>query len=269
MELIRPLTTPYHHESDDLVERFNRTLLMMLAMFAGENRDDWDDLLPAVMMAYRSSVHESIGFSPCRLMFREECTLPMDVGLPLQEPDLLDPITSPYAVWVCDAWEVVYDQVHIYSRQAVQRQKRLYDRRAVRRMFAVGDWVLRYYSPAKKYKLDSAWVGPYIVVSWQVGRSGFSVIRIHPLSLYIAKHLMKIPRPSGLVPWMEAARPKGVPTIPVLGASTMGRTSQGSPSVAVLPPNELAVLADVDSMKSARLFSGSRSDRPDASERDV
>ena len=25
-----------------------------------------------------------------------------------------------------------------------------YDRRAVRQMFAVGDWVLRYYSPAKK-----------------------------------------------------------------------------------------------------------------------
>ena len=52
-------TTPYHPASDGLVEWFNRTLLMMLAMFAGENRDDWDDLLPAVMMAYRSSVHES------------------------------------------------------------------------------------------------------------------------------------------------------------------------------------------------------------------
>ena len=72
--------TLYHPESDGLVERFNRTLLMMLAMFAGENRDDWDDLLPTVMMAYRSSVHESTGFSPYMLMFGEECTLPMDVG---------------------------------------------------------------------------------------------------------------------------------------------------------------------------------------------
>ena len=58
-------------ESDGMVERFNRTLLMMLAMFAGKNRDDWDDLLPAVMMAYRSSVHESTGFSPNKL-FGEE-----------------------------------------------------------------------------------------------------------------------------------------------------------------------------------------------------
>ena len=80
-------TTPYHPESDGLVECFNRTLLMMLAMFAGNNKDDWDDLLPAVMMAYRSSVHESTGFSPYQLMFGEECTLPMDIGLPRQQPD--------------------------------------------------------------------------------------------------------------------------------------------------------------------------------------
>ena len=60
--------TQYHPASDVLVERFNRTLLMMLAMFTGEHRDDWDDLLPGVMMAYRSSVHVSAGFSPYQLI---------------------------------------------------------------------------------------------------------------------------------------------------------------------------------------------------------
>ena len=75
---------------------------MMLAMFAGKNREDWDDLLPAVMMAYQSSVHESTGFSPCRPMFGEECTLPMDIGLPKQQPDSPESITSPYAIWVRD-----------------------------------------------------------------------------------------------------------------------------------------------------------------------
>ena len=105
-------TTLYHTASDGLVERFNRTLLMMLAMFAGENRDDWDDILPAVMTAYRSSVHESTGLSPYRLMFGEECTLPMNVGLPRWDQDLPDPIKNPYALWVRDALEVAYDQVH-------------------------------------------------------------------------------------------------------------------------------------------------------------
>ena len=108
-------TTPYHPQNDGLVERFNRTLLMMLAMFASKNREDWDDLLPAVMMAYRSSVHESTGFSPYRLMFGEECTLPMDIGLPKQQSDLPD--SSPYAVWVRDALEVAYEQVRRHSGQ--------------------------------------------------------------------------------------------------------------------------------------------------------
>ena len=117
------------------------------------------------MIGYHSSIHKSTGFSPYRLMFGEECTLPMDVGLPWQEPDLPDPISSPYAIWVHDALEVAYDQVRRDSGQAVQRQKRLYDRRAVRRLFAVGDWVLRYCPPARKCKLDSVWVGLYLVVS--------------------------------------------------------------------------------------------------------
>ena len=237
-------TTPYHTESDGLVECFNRTLLMMLAMFAGENRDDWDDLLPAVMMTYRSSVHESTGFSPYRLMFGEECTLPMDVGLPRREPDLPDPISSPYAVWVRDALEVAFDQVHRHSGQAVQCQKRLYDQRTVRCLFAVGDWVMRYYPPAKKCKLDSVWVGPYLVVSlvcWALG------IQKHPDSPILFVHcqdLKKVPQPSGVVSWIEAPRPEGAPTIPVLGASTVARTSQGSPSVDVLPLDEGVVLAD-------------------------
>ena len=124
-------TTPYHPASDGMVERFNRTLPMMLAMFADENRDDWDDFLPAVMMAYRSSVHESTGFSPYHLMFGEECTLPMDVGLPRRDQGSPDPITNPYALWVRDTLEVAYDQVRRHSGQTIRRQKRLYDNRAV------------------------------------------------------------------------------------------------------------------------------------------
>ena len=97
----------------------------------------------SVMMAYRSSVHESTGFSPYRLMFGEECTLPMDVGLPRRNQDSPDPIKNVYALWVRDALEVAYDQVHCHAGRAVQRQKRFYDKRAAKRVFAVEDWTLR------------------------------------------------------------------------------------------------------------------------------
>ena len=121
---------------------------------SGEHKDDWDDLIPPVMMAYRSSVHESTGFSPYRLMFGEECTLPMDIGLPRRHPDPAEDVASPYDVCVKDSLEVAFDQVRRHSGQAVQRQKRLHGQRAVQRLFTLGDWVMRYYPAGKKCKLD-------------------------------------------------------------------------------------------------------------------
>ena len=48
---VKTKTTPYHPRSDELVERFNRTLLAMLAMFVSHEHDNWDDLLPFMMLA--------------------------------------------------------------------------------------------------------------------------------------------------------------------------------------------------------------------------
>ena len=61
-------TAPYHPESDGMIERFNLTVsnlhTMMLSMFVNDRHDNWHELLPYVMHAYRTSVHESTGYSP-------------------------------------------------------------------------------------------------------------------------------------------------------------------------------------------------------------
>ena len=67
-------------------------------------------------------------FNPYRLMFGEECTLPMDISLPNRHPD---PHMTSRARMRCGSLEVAFDQVRRHSGQAVQRQKRLYDQRAV------------------------------------------------------------------------------------------------------------------------------------------
>ena len=76
---VKMRTAPYHPELDGMVERFNQTCLMMLSMFVNDRRDNWHELLPFVMHAYRMSVHESTGYWPFRLMMGEECSLPQDV----------------------------------------------------------------------------------------------------------------------------------------------------------------------------------------------
>ena len=223
---------------------------MMLAMFAGKNRDDWDYLLPAVMMAYRSSVFESTGFSPYRLMFGEECTLPMDIGLPKEQIDTMDSITSPYAIWVRDALEEAYDQVRQHSGQTVQRQKRLYDRRAVKRNFAVGDWVMRYYSPAKKCKLDSPWIGPYLIVSFMGWTIGIQKEPESPIVMVHCQDAKKIPTPTGAVSWLTSKESSIKPSVMILGASTMHRTVPSSLSITMAPSAEEGVAAGGESTRS-------------------
>ena len=72
-------TTPLHPQSDGQVERFNRTLVEMLRGRLQPDQKDWDLQLSACMMAYRSSVHESTGFTPNQLMLGHEIEVPPDV----------------------------------------------------------------------------------------------------------------------------------------------------------------------------------------------
>ena len=143
-----------------MVERFNRTWLMMLSMFVNDRRDNWNELLPFVMHAYRTSVHESTGYSPFRLMMGEECSLPQDVSTDeLRTNREEDVAPHPFATWVRDALEVAYDHVRQSLKRTAARRKRLYDVKAVNRKFPVGSWVLHYYPRETRIPMGGATTG--------------------------------------------------------------------------------------------------------------
>ena len=66
-------------QSDGMVERFNLTIEVMLSVFVSKHQKDWDVYLSFLAMAYRSSQHESTGYSPNRLMLGREISLPVDL----------------------------------------------------------------------------------------------------------------------------------------------------------------------------------------------
>ena len=69
MGLRKVNTTAYHPQGDGLVERFNRTLTEMLSKTVEKNGKNWDDKLPYVLFAYRTSVQESTRESPFHLLY--------------------------------------------------------------------------------------------------------------------------------------------------------------------------------------------------------
>ena len=67
---VKPIrTSPYHPQTDGLVERFNKTLKAMLRKTASEDGKDWDRMIPYLLFAYREVPQSSTGFSPFELLY--------------------------------------------------------------------------------------------------------------------------------------------------------------------------------------------------------
>ena len=81
MSVYKTRTTPYHPQSDGQVERFNRVILSYLRKAVGAERD-WDELLPWVLLHYRTAPHAATGFSPASLVYGRELRVPLDVAFP-------------------------------------------------------------------------------------------------------------------------------------------------------------------------------------------
>lgn len=168
-------TTPYHPQSDGLVERFNRTLIGMLSIRVAEDETSWDDHLPATMLAYRSSVQESTGYTPFHLMFGREIRLPIDLMFG-RDPDPMKE-TTEYVVQLKQHLEEAYEQVRKRTGFVQGRQKDRYDQRAVGGQYNVGDRVWLHNPAVKrglKPKFHRPLADPFVVVKRITCRCGVS-----------------------------------------------------------------------------------------------
>ena len=62
----------YHPQSNGEIEAFNKTLTRGLTKLCNTNKDDWDENIPIVLWAYKTTYKHSIDQTPFRLVYGQE-----------------------------------------------------------------------------------------------------------------------------------------------------------------------------------------------------
>jgi hypothetical protein len=141
-------TTPYHPQSN-LTERENRTIKTMLRGYLDSlPHKNWPKFIPFFQFAINSSVQESTGFSPSKILFNYELSCPFDTSINFSESELQilrNSLEKPQR-------DIIFDRSQEYSNiislvsdnldRAKIMQKQHYDKRRRDEVFKVGDAVV-------------------------------------------------------------------------------------------------------------------------------
>ena len=169
---IKPIqTSPYHPQTDGLVEWFNQTLKAMLRRTADEEGKSWDHFIPYLLFAYREVPQASTGFPTFELLYGRQVRGPLDI---LREASRKssDSVAS-YVLSIQDRLAKLQELVRTNLTNAHETQRTWYDRHARYRELKPGDQVL-VLLPTSTNKLLAKWQGPYAVV-WRVGQVVYEI----------------------------------------------------------------------------------------------
>eukprot|EP00118_Oscarella_pearsei_P017462 m.173105 g.173105 ORF g.173105 m.173105 type:complete len:319 (+) comp39090_c0_seq1:2571-3527(+) len=186
----RSSSTPYHPQANGAVERINRFLGDAIAKLMNENQRNWPDLLYAVQFAHNSAIHEFIGETPYRIIFKESPRTLVDAAadalLPTAKP------TLPPREYVQNAESYtpqLYKDTREKARQSAVRRREQYNKKTRFHRYEVGDLVWAARATVKRGQCRSLaprWTGPYVVtgkssnVIYAVKRLlGRKVFRLH------------------------------------------------------------------------------------------
>ena len=157
------LSSAYHPETDGQTERVNQVIEDMLRSYCNQQPRMWLKYLPLVEFAYNSSHHRSLGMSPFKALYGQDCLVPYRFA----DPNLPVPAAK-------NTLEEMDKQVQIIRqslKKASDRQKSYADLHRSSRTFQTGDKVFLRVKPkrsslklGKCRKLAFRYCGPFEVL---------------------------------------------------------------------------------------------------------
>ena len=167
-------TTPYHPESDGMVERFMRTLKDMVAKFISGEGLSWDENVKAYTMAYNSSVHATTGQTPFFIIHGFEPRLPLDV---IYGPPAELVTVRSFLADRLGTLRNAYQRAQSSTMRAAEKAAKRYDRSVCENRYRQGEevWVRDHTAAAGgKPKLGLPYAGPATIIG-EVGTKGEAV----------------------------------------------------------------------------------------------
>jgi len=160
-------TTPFHPRSDGLTERANRTILQMLRTTTTDHPQDWPRRLPALLSAYRATVHATKQTSPNFAMLGREVLLPCTL---ITQPPNDTPVSTTYVATFRNNLRDAHQRVRASMHASAQTQKRYFDACIKQQTFQVGQLVWMYL-PLPRIrstfrKLTKLWTGPWEILAF-------------------------------------------------------------------------------------------------------
>lgn len=169
-------STPFHPQTDGLVERFNQTLKSMLRKFINETGADWNQWLPYLLFAYREVPQASTGFSPFELLYGHDVRGPLSLlketwAGEKGEGEEID--VASFVVAMHEKLQGMTNLAQEHMAEAQQKQKSWYDKSARTRSFVPGQQVL-VMLPTVSSKLLAKWQGPFKILK-QLGPTTYEI----------------------------------------------------------------------------------------------
>ena len=153
LKIKRTLSSPYHPQTNGLVERYNRTLCESLAKLSIQSKTHWDGHISAALLAYRTACHDTTGYTPFDLMYGRTALLPIDLEIPTQIQQIDD--NEEEAIE-----KRIYDTVYLLNQKrfeakrnienAQTKQKERHNQYITPENYDIGELVLVYRSKTDK-----------------------------------------------------------------------------------------------------------------------
>ena len=174
LKVSKLVSSPYHPQTNGLVEKFNGTLKKMLKAYAVKEPSKWDKHLPYVLFAYREVPNETTGFSPFEMLFARQVRGPLSIMKDhWEEPENCQSSVLSYILETRERLKECTELAREREKVGKVKQKVYYDRRARQRQFEVGDKVL-VPLPSNTSKLLAQWKGPFEIIE-KVGSVDYKV----------------------------------------------------------------------------------------------